>query len=311
MVRTLPGHDVHDHNKSTRGEFNALTDVSGEVSGSEEDQLSTGNRSVMGRGLVLLETLSRAGRPLPLTDLVILTRLPKSTVHRLAGQLVELGLLDKTPAGFGLGLRIFEWGSKAERQRNLRRIAVPYLSDVHAQLRETVHLAVLDGRDVVYVEKIEGHSAVRCPTVVGGRAPAHGTALGKAMLAFNPVIMHEVLVQPLSVQTTRTVIAPGNLQRQLHKTRETRISLEIEESFVGVACVASPILDAAGVALGAVSITVPTFRFDPNKLSPTVRQVADRISRDLLALERFQGADSAGDPTCGFKPPLTRGRAAE
>ncbi|MCW2756904.1 MAG: IclR family transcriptional regulator [Nocardioidaceae bacterium] len=247
------------------------------------------DKSVMGRGLILLEALSRAGHPLSLADLAKVTRLPKSTVHRMAGQLVGLGLLDKTAAGFGLGLRIFEWGSKAERQRNLRRVAVPHLGDLHTRLGETVHLGVLDGRDVVYIEKIEGHAAVRCPTTVGGRTPAHGTALGKAMLAFTPDVMRRVLTEPLSVQTNRTVVAPGNLQRQLVQVRENRISLEIEESFVGVACVAAPILDDRGVALGAISITVPTFRFNPQKLAPAARQVADRISGELAALDELEG----------------------
>ncbi|WP_426715194.1 helix-turn-helix domain-containing protein, partial [Campylobacter coli] len=97
-------------------------------------------KSVMGRGLRLLEALSRAGRPLPLADLARVTQLPKSTVHRLVNQFVQLGLLDRSAEGFSLGLRMFEWGSHAERQRHLRMAAIPFLSELHTRIGETVHL---------------------------------------------------------------------------------------------------------------------------------------------------------------------------
>jgi DNA-binding IclR family transcriptional regulator len=239
------------------------------------------DKSVMGRGLMVLESLSRAGCPLNLGELAKTTHLPKSTVHRICGQLLDLGLLDRVGTGFGLGLRIFEWGSKAERQRDLRRAAIPFLSDLHARLRETIHLGVLDGRDVIYVEKIEDHSAVRCPTTVGERRPAHATALGKAMLAFNPTGLRAVLEEPLIGRTARTIIAPGLFVRQMQRIRESGVSTEIEESFLGVACVASPILDSTGKPVGAISISSPTSRFNAARLAPAVRSAARSISTKL------------------------------
>ncbi|WP_158603489.1 IclR family transcriptional regulator [Micromonospora radicis] len=258
---------------------------------------NTPDKSVMGRGLMIIEALSRAGRPLSLATLAKVTQLPKSTVHRMASQLADLGLLDRTETGFSLGLRVFEWGSQAARQRDLRRVAIPFLSDLYTRLRETIHLGVLDGRDVVYVEKLEGHTAVRCPTTVGGRRPAHSTALGKAMLAFTPGGIEAVCRQPLPLQTSHTVIAPGLLYRQLLKVRETHVSIEIEEAFVGVACVAAPILYPDGTAAGAVSITSPALRFQPRHTAPVARETARRISAKLaeVVAERRDAELSTGE----------------
>lgn len=240
------------------------------------------DKTVMGRGLSLLEAISRAGRPLSLAVLAEVTHLPKSTVFRLASQLVDLGVLDRTDGGFGLGLRIFEWGSQAERQRDLRRVSVPHLTELHARSGQTVHLGVLDGRDVVYVEKIESRTAIRCPTRVGGRRPAHATALGKAMLAYTPEAIALVLGDELAVQTNRTVVAPGSLRRQLLDARRTRVSVEVEETFLGVACVASPILDKGGVAVGAISISASAMRFDPRRLGAAALATAQKIAIDLV-----------------------------
>lgn len=239
-------------------------------------------KSVMGRSLSLLEAISRAGRPLSLAVLADVTHLPKSTVHRMASQLVDLGLLDRSDRGFGVGLRIFEWGSKAEKQRELRRVATPHLSELHRRVGETVHLGVLDRGEVLYVEKIEARSAIGCPTVVGGRKPAHATALGKAMLAFSPRAARGVIEEnDLPHETRRTIVHSGRLYRQLLEIRASRISVEREETFLGVACVAAPILDARGEALGALSITTSAVRFEAARFAPLVRLTAGRIAQEL------------------------------
>lgn len=248
----------------------------------DEDASVSSEKSVMGRGFQVLEALSRAGRPLAVPEVVRLTGLPKSTVHRLVAQFIQLGVLDRSSEGYALGMRIFEWGSHAERQRRLRTAAIPFLSDLHSRIGETVHLAVLDGHDVLYVEKIESQRAVRCPTYVGDRKLAHTTALGKAMLAFSSdEILRTALTDPLPFSTHRTVVNPGILSRQLGRVRELGFSMEVEESFLGVACVAAPVIDASGVVLGAVSIVTQTNRFDPNRLAPAILQVARRIASEL------------------------------
>jgi DNA-binding IclR family transcriptional regulator len=245
-------------------------------------------KSVMGRSLMLLEAISRAGRPLSLSVLADVTHLPKSTVHRMANQLVDLGLLDRSDRGFGLGLRIFEWGSQAEKQKDLRRIATPYLSDLHRKLGETVHLGVLDRGDVLYVEKIEARSAVGCPTYVGGRKPAHATALGKALLAFNPRTARALFDEEhLPHETRRTIVHSGLLYRQLLDIRTQLVSIEREESFLGIACVAAPILNRQGEAVGAISITTSTVRFDADRFAPVIRRTAGRIAQDLADREQI------------------------
>lgn len=239
------------------------------------------SKSVMGRSLRILEAISRAGRPLSLAVLADVTHLPKSTVFRMANQLVDLGMLERRQDTFALGLRIFEWGAQAEKQRDLRRIAVPHLADLHSRLGQTVHLGVLDGSDVVYVEKIESRMALKCPTRVGGRRPAHATALGKAMLAFTPGALDALVRGGLDHHTRHTIVAPGNLHRQLVDVRRDFVSIEVEESFVGVACVASPILGADGIAVGAISVSTSAVNFDARRFAPLARATAAKIAREL------------------------------
>jgi IclR family transcriptional regulator, acetate operon repressor len=245
-------------------------------------------KSVMGRSLMLLEAISRAGRPLSLGILADVTHLPKSTVHRMANQLMDLGLLDRSDRGFSLGLRIFEWGSQAEKQRDLRRIATPYLSDLHRRLGETVHLGVLDGGEVLYIEKIEARSAISCPTYVCGRRPAHATALGKAMLAFSPQAARSLIeTERLPLETRSTIRHGGLLYRQLLDIRTQLVSVEREESFLGIACVAAPILNRRGGAVGAISITSSTLHFDAARFAPLIRRTAGQIARELAGREEI------------------------
>ncbi len=216
-----------------------------------------GNKSVMGRGLFIMETLSHSSDGMSYAEISRATALPKSTVHRIVGQLIELGLVARSRGGFILGLRVFEWGSKAGGNVPLRQAAMPQLVALSNEFGETVHLGVLDGADVVYLEKLAPNTGMKCPTRVGDRRPAHSTALGKAMLA------------------SRT--APAN---------ESLISVECEESAVGLACVAAPILDRRMRAVGAISISVPVERFNIEKYAPQVRLAAERTARQLLGTTR-------------------------
>lgn len=112
---------------------------------------------------------------LTLSELVSCTGLPKTTVHRVAIELVELGALERRNGRYALGPRLFELGQLVSRHRRLRDVALPYMQDVHGLTRETVQLAVLDGVDVLYVETIHGHRRVSSPAWRGGRMPFHCT----------------------------------------------------------------------------------------------------------------------------------------
>jgi DNA-binding IclR family transcriptional regulator len=123
---------------------------------------------------------------LTLSELVAHTGLPKTTVHRMAIELVGLGALERRNGGYALGQRLFELGQLVPRHRALRDLARPYMQDLYEATRETVQVPVPDGFDVLYVEIIHGHRRVHTPAARGGRMPFHCTGLGKAVMAFSP-----------------------------------------------------------------------------------------------------------------------------
>ncbi|WP_216205023.1 IclR family transcriptional regulator [Amycolatopsis aidingensis] len=234
--------------------------------------------------LARLLTAFRPGdEALGVSELARRTALPKSSVHRLTGHLRAHGLLE--PAGRGglrLGLRLFEIGQLATRQRGIVDAARPYLADLREATRNTVHLAVLEGTEVVYLDILRGPDAPRLPSRIGGRFPAHATAVGKAILAHSPESVVDTVVRAgLPRVSGRTITAPGLLRRQLGKARAEGIAYEREESGTGVVCAASPVLDGAGGALAAISISGWTNRMRTERVAPAVRTAALALSRTL------------------------------
>ncbi len=138
--------------------------------------------AVIDRISLVLEAFEGPGR-LTLAQIVRRTGLPRSSAHRMLERLVALRWLRRSGRDYELGMRLVELGSLAVHQDRLHRAAAPLLHDLHRATGLVVHLAVLDGADVVYLEKIGDRMVAAIPTRVGGRHPAHCTAVGKAMLA--------------------------------------------------------------------------------------------------------------------------------
>ncbi len=232
--------------------------------------------------MTILGAFRPADVDVSLSELAGRTGLPKATVHRLARQLAEFGAVEVSARGVRVGMRLFELGQLAAHPRSLRDAAAPFLADLHEATGETVHLAVADGHDVVYVQKLENRRAPALGSRVGGRMPAYCTAVGKALLAHAPPDrVQEILGGRLRGRTPRTVIAPGLIERELQRVRETGLAEEHEESTVGIACVASPVLDRHGAAVAAVSITARVANARTERLAPAVRTAALGISRSL------------------------------
>ncbi|OLT30282.1 IclR family transcriptional regulator [Actinomadura sp. CNU-125] len=208
--------------------------------------------------------------------------LPKSTAHRIALDLAEAGLLERQGARVRLGLRLFEIGQRVPRQRVLRDAAVPYMSDLREATRQTVHLAVLEGAEVVYVEILGSPGGPPLPSQVGGRLPAHVTGVGKAILAFSPPdVVRAVLDAGLVRATGRSVTAPGLLARELDKIRDEGVAYDREESGNGIVCAASPVLGPDGEALGALSVSGWSTSMRLAAAAPAVHTAALTLSRTL------------------------------
>jgi IclR family acetate operon transcriptional repressor len=210
------------------------------------------------------------------------TGLPKSTVHRIVQSLLDEGLLEKHGSEVRLGLPLFEIGQRVPRQRALRDAALPYMSDLREATRQTVHLAVLEGSEVVYVEILASAGGPSLPSRVGGRLPAHATGVGKAILAFSPPeVRRAVLEGDLPRLSSRSNVAPGLLARELGTIRKEGVAYDHEESAQGVVCAASPVLGPGGEVLGALSVSGWSNRMRLGHVSPAVHTAALALSRTL------------------------------
>jgi len=238
---------------------------------------------MVGRAFTLLTAFRPGDGELGLAELCRRTAIAKPTAHRLLGELAEWGIVERTDTGtWRLGLRLFELGQLVPRQRDLLEVAAPFLADLFEATRETVHLAVPDGTDVVYVQKLTVSGSPDIPSRLGGRMPAYCTGVGKALLAFGPPErLAAVVAAGLERRTPRTVIAPGLLRAELNTIRRTGIAEEHEESTRGIACVAAPVLDTDGHAIAAISITGWANRLNTHRLAPAVRTAALALTRAL------------------------------
>lgn len=239
-------------------------------------------RSVLGRALLILEAFGVEDQAVGLSELARRAELPKATVHRMCRDLVTARLLSSSPEGYRLGRGLFELGMRAATERTLLEVAVPFLQDLFARTRETVHFGVRDGDEVVYISKIGGHRQARAPSRIGGRMPLYCTAIGKALLAHSgPETIDRILAGPLTRRTPRTVVAPGLLRAQLSQIVETGLAYEHEESALGIVCVAAPVLSADDQPLAAISVTGPVTRFHPEAHTAPVRAAATGIASIL------------------------------
>lgn len=233
--------------------------------------------AVIDRVSLVLDAFDGPGR-LTLAQIVRRTGLPRSSAHRMLERLVQLRWLRRSGRDYELGMRLVELGSLAVHQDRLHRAATPLLHDLHRATGLVVHLAVLDGSDVVYLEKIGDRMIAAIPTRVGGRQPAHCAAVGKAMLAYR----EDAHIVDLATRKTRySISTPAQLTAELDKVRAHGVAFDREESLSGFGCVAAPI-GALGEAVAAVSVCGPMNRmmFD-QRLAAPVRMTAMGIWRNV------------------------------
>lgn len=248
---------------------------------SELEPADEPRRSVLGRVDCIIGAFDGFDGPLTLHELTERTGLPKSTVHRMVDQMASIGWIERDIAGYRIGMRLFEIGGLAERHRRLSDVAHPHLHALSVATGFAVQMAILDGSEVVYLERIPVRD-FRLPTRQGGRQPAYCTALGKAMLAFDEEAAADVLSQELPERTPRTLTDHHELELELARIADEGLALDHQESYEGLACVAAPLRNS-GRAIGAVSVTGPVDRIDLHGVAPLVRSTAATIWN-----ERFQ-----------------------
>ncbi|WP_278265642.1 IclR family transcriptional regulator [Nocardia sp. AG03] len=238
--------------------------------------------AILDRASLLLDAFDGPGR-LTLAQIVRRTGLPRSSAHRMLERLVQLRWLRREGRDYELGLRLMELGSLAVHQDRLHRAAMPFLHELHRVTGFVVHLAVLDGPDVVYLDKIGGDLAAAVPTRVGGRRPAAGTAVGRAILAHSDERrVAEALAGQSGARTRGPLTTKAHLDAELTKVRAHGVAIEREESLPGFGCLAAPIGELGEPAVAAVSVCGPVDRllFD-HRLTAPVRTTALNIWRHV------------------------------
>jgi DNA-binding IclR family transcriptional regulator len=222
------------------------------------------------RGLAILEALAAHPEGLTLSEICRELSLPKSSAHALLHSLLACNYLmngrrDRT---YRLGPRLFHLGNAYVQGIDLVGEGQEVVRAVSRRCDETVHLATLQGRDVVYVAKEEGTSTIRMVSAIGKRVPAHGTGVGKVMLsALAEAELAELYppAHPPEQLTAKTIASLPALRAELARIRARGYADDDEESTVGLGCVAAPVYDAGGQIVAAMSISVPLSRFPPER----------------------------------------------
>ncbi|MFE9686650.1 IclR family transcriptional regulator [Streptomyces sp. NPDC006285] len=232
------------------------------------------------RAAAILGAFDAEHRELTLASLSRRSGLPRSTTHRTADTMIELGWLDKPEHHYRIGNRLFELSGLAPIRHELREAVLPYLHDLHHATRTTVQLGVLDGPRVLVVEKITGHRPMPMLSQVGGTLPAYCSALGRAILAWSDKeTIDAVIAAGLPARTSRTVTDPVALRRELAAVPARGWAAEREEGNIGVSCVGAPVFGPLGDVVAALSVTGPTKLVRADRAGPAVRMAAAAASR--------------------------------
>jgi len=193
------------------------------------------------KGLHLLDIMARHGKPVGVSELAVMAGMPKSGAHRLLQALVdELYVVRVPPASYTVSIKLWELGSAALWSFDLRRHADSLMETLMQSTGESVHLSVLDGREVVYVHKVECPNPIRAYSQIGGRSQAHCVATGKAMLAFrNPQWLTEIS-HDLSAATPHTITEPEKFLQEMQRVRRVGYAINRGEWPPGVNGLAPP-----------------------------------------------------------------------
>lgn len=252
------------------------------------------------RSLDVLEALACPGE-LGLVELASRTGLQPSTAHRLLSTLVERGyaLQSRETGRYLLGYKLLELASFVNgRTSHLRALARPHLAIIQKITGETTNLTVLEPPNVVYVDQVEGSRSVRLFTPLGRAVPAHTSASGKAMLAFQPreLVAKIYAEAPLVQLTPRTITTLELLQDELARIRRRGYAIDNEEHEEGVSCVAVPIFDHRRVVQAALSVSGPAPRIhsaDTAELGELLmgraREISSALGFDAAAAARPAG----------------------
>lgn len=244
------------------------------------------------RASFILDILGQSPQGISIKDLSEKMLLPKGTTHRLLSSLSYFGYVrqDRNTKNYFLGFKLVELGNMLLGQLDLRKEAEPFLRNLAQRTKETVHLVILDGNEIVYLDKLETEphaGGLRMASRVGSRNPAHSCAVGKALMAYLPeeALARMVEEKGLSRRTGNTITDFNQLKDHMRLVRKQGYAVDDEENERGIRCVGAPVFDEAGKVVAAISVSGPAFRVTKKSvqenLKKEVMETALRISQRL------------------------------
>ena len=245
--------------------------------------------SLVDRTLDVLGAFDERHRRLTLTRLAARSGLTPPTTLRIVRRLLAAGALERTDDGsYVIGRRLWDLGLLAPAQTGLRELASPYLHDLYGATLATVHLAVRDGTEVLYLDRLRGNSSVPIVSTIGSRLPMHATGVGKVLLAHAPDDVQQQVMEHLARLTPYTITQPGVLRRQLARVRRDDYATTVEEMSLGGCSVAVPVRRGPRV-VASLGIVVPTLSTGRPRLVSALQVAARGIGRLLPDGEAVPG----------------------
>jgi DNA-binding IclR family transcriptional regulator len=222
------------------------------------------------KAIDILDLFDRHNYELGTTEIAKALEIPKSTAAGIIHTLDLNGYLDQNQKNrkYRLGIKLVERGSVLLSHLDLRQIALPHLEKLRDWCNEGVNLAIRDGHEVVYIERLFGTNLLGMRSEIGKREPVHSTALGKALLACLPdeEIKKFIARHKFTSITPRTITDDEQFLIDLRQTRERGFAIDDEENESGGRCIAAPIFDFSGHPIAAVSVSVPVQRLPESKI---------------------------------------------
>jgi DNA-binding IclR family transcriptional regulator len=228
----------------------------------------------------ILELLAEAGE-LSVSEIGKKLDMHRSATHRFLATLRELGYLEQSEdSRYRLSFKLFELGMNVANRLELRKIVHPFLIDIGSRHEETANLGIIEGLDVVYVDKVESPHLLRMDLAIGRRVPSYCTALGKAILANRSEAEVQKLFRGVKFEyrTPKTILNFRNLLEHLRKVRQQGYAVDNEELSLGIRCLACPVFDYTGNCVASISIAGPTLRMTDEKI--------EKIKVDLLSISK-------------------------
>ncbi len=263
-----------------------------------------------GKALMILELVSAAREPLAMSELVRRSGLTKPTAHRITAALAEMGLIERDhwKRGYIEGPRLIKLALdtlSAAAPRTLRHSILRALSQ---EVGETCNFGVLQGSEVVYLDRVEAKWPLGLRFDAGSRVPSHASAIGKLLLALQePTRRAELLAAlPLVRHTSRTITDAQRLVRALDKIRDTGIGIDEQEFIEGVVCIAMPVRSDDDTIVGAIAISAPHARLDLDQLlkfAPALRDATVRMAATFSTDAAAHHAKASGN---GKRAPSSR-----